>query len=170
MIVRTANGRLTAAEALGHREFVADQALPDGDHVGGKLKHGVLTAEETRSQLAGYRATWSERGYGVFAMRRRDSGAFVGIVGLWDHDAGIGVAMRYAVMPEHRGHGFTKEAAKAVLDFAVEKKIHPVMAVTRESNLASRRILVDLGFSLCEVRETGDRSIAIYQMTSGSPR
>ena len=29
MIVRTANGRLTAAEALGHREFVDDQALPE---------------------------------------------------------------------------------------------------------------------------------------------
>ena len=28
MIVRTANGRLTAAEALGHREYRADQALP----------------------------------------------------------------------------------------------------------------------------------------------
>ena len=29
MIMRTANGRLTAAEALGHREFVADQIVPE---------------------------------------------------------------------------------------------------------------------------------------------
>ena len=29
MVVRTANGRLTAAESLGHREFVDDQALPE---------------------------------------------------------------------------------------------------------------------------------------------
>ena len=168
-MTRLVTARLDLTE-IGESDFADLCALTGHPDVGGKLKHGVLTAEETRSQLAGYRATWSERGYGVFAMRRRDSGAFVGIVGLWDHDAGIGVAMRYAVMPEHRGQGFTKEAARSVLDFAVAKNIHPVMAVTRESNLASRRILVDLGFSLCEVRETGDRSIAIYQMTSGSPR
>ncbi|MDP3547815.1 MAG: GNAT family N-acetyltransferase [Phreatobacter sp.] len=154
---------------IGEDDFADLCALTGHPEVGGKLKHGVLSADETRPLLDSYRATWSERGYGVFVMRRRDTGAFVGIVGLWDHDAGIGVAMRYAVMPEHRGEGFTKEAAKSVLDFAAEKNIHPVMAVTRESNLASRHILVDLGFALHEVRDIGDRSIAIYQMTSGSP-
>jgi len=154
---------------IGEGDFADLCALTGHPEVGGKLKHGVLSAEETRPLLDGYRATWSERGYGVFVMRRRDTSAFVGIVGLWDHDAGIGVAMRYAVMPEHRGQGFTKEAARSVLAFASEKNIHPVMAVTRESNLASRHILADLGFALREIRDTGDRRIAIYQMTSGSP-
>jgi len=167
-VTRLVTARLDLTE-IGESDFADLCALTGHPDVGGKLKHGVLTAEETRSQLDGYRATWSERGYGVFAMRRRDSGAFVGIVGLWDHDAGIGVAMRYAVMPDHRGQGFTKEGARAVLAFAAHENIHPVMAVTRESNLASRHILADLGFALREIRDIGDRRIAIYQMTSGSP-
>ncbi|KAF0135636.1 MAG: putative acetyltransferase [Xanthobacteraceae bacterium] len=154
---------------IGESDFADLCVLTGHPEVGGKLKHGVLTAQETRAQFDSYRATWSERGYGVFVMRRRDNGAFVGIVGLWDHDAGIGVAMRYAVMPEHRGQGFTKEGAQAVLAFATSRNIHPVMAVTRESNLASRHILVDLGFALREVRDAGDRRIAIYEMSSGSP-
>ncbi len=48
-------------------------------------------------------------------------------------------------MPDQRGQGFTKEAAKSILDFAREQDIHPVMAVTRDTNLVSQRILVDLG-------------------------
>jgi len=154
---------------IGESDFADLCVLTGHPEVGGKLKHGVLSVEETRSQLDSYTQTWTERGYGVFVMRRRDSGAFVGIVGLWDHDAGIGVAMRYAVMPDHRGQGFTKEGARAVLAFAAHENIHPVMAVTRESNLASRHILVDLGFALREIREAGDRRIAIYEMTTGSP-
>lgn len=154
---------------IGESDFADLCVLTGHPEVGGKLKHGVLSVGETRSQLDSYKTTWTERGYGVFVMRRRDSGAFVGIVGLWDHDAGIGVAMRYAVMPDHRGQGFTKEGARAVLAFAAHENIHPVMAVTRESNLASRHILVDLGFALREIREAGDRRIAIYEMTSGSP-
>jgi RimJ/RimL family protein N-acetyltransferase len=137
--------------------------------VGGKLKHGVLTEAETRAQLDTYRATWDSRGYGVFVMRRREDGAFVGIVGLWDHDEGVGVAMRYAVMPEHRSRGYTKEGAIAVLKFAEQKNIHPVMAVTRENNLVSRQILVDLGFALREIRDTGHARLAIFALASGGP-
>jgi len=155
---------------VGESDFADLCALTSHPEVGGKLKHGVLTRDETRAQLDGYKASWAEQGYGVFVLRRRDSGTFVGIAGLWDHDAGVGVALRYAVMPEHRGHGFTKEAARSILDFAHEQNIHPVMAVTRDNNLVSQRILVDLGFQLREIREvTHGRLVVFQQATETSP-
>ncbi|MBX9991481.1 GNAT family N-acetyltransferase [Phreatobacter oligotrophus] len=155
---------------VGESDFADLCALTAHPEVGGKLKHGVLTAEETRAQLDDYLETWAREGWGVFVLRRRDSGAFVGIAGLWDHDAGIGVAMRYAVMPEHRGAGFTKEAAKSILDFAHEKNIHPIMAVTRDNNLVSQRILVDLGFQLREIREVAHGRLVVFQLaTEPSP-
>jgi RimJ/RimL family protein N-acetyltransferase len=154
---------------VGEADF-ADLCRLTGDpEVGGKLKHGVLTEAETRAQFATYRSTWETRGYGVFVMRRREDGAFVGIVGLWDHDEGVGVAMRYAVMPEHRSRGYTKEGAMAVLRFAETQNIHPVMAVTRENNLVSRQILVDLGFALREIRDTGHARLAVFEQAPGRP-
>ncbi len=154
---------------VGEADFADLCRLTAHPEVGGKLKHGVLTEAETRAQLDTYRATWESRGYGVFVMRRREDGAFVGIVGLWDHDEGVGVAMRYAVMPEHRARGYTKEAAMSVLQFADRQNIHPVMAVTRENNLVSRQILVDLGFALREIRDTGHARVAIFALASGGP-
>lgn len=154
---------------VGEADFADLCRLTAHPEVGGKLKHGVLTAAQTRDQLDIYRSTWESRGYGVFVMRRRDDGAFVGIVGLWDHDEGVGVAMRYAVMPEHRSRGYTKEGAKSVLDFARRQNIHPVMAVTRENNLVSRQILVDLGFALREIRDTGHARLAVFEQATGRP-
>ncbi|MDP2804083.1 MAG: GNAT family N-acetyltransferase [Phreatobacter sp.] len=157
---------LTAIAEADFADLCQLTAHPD---VGGKLKHGVLTEVETRAQLDGYRTTWERAGYGVFAIRRREDAAFVGVIGLWDHDEGVGVALRYAVMPDHRSHGYTKEAANSVLHFAAAQNIHPVMAVTRENNLVSQRILVDLGFALREIRDTGHARLAVYQQATGRP-
>lgn len=166
--VRIETDRLVLT-TIGEADFADLCRLNAHPDVGGKLKHGVLTGVETRAQLDGYRATWERAGYGVFAIRRRQDDAFVGIIGLWDHDEGVGVALRYAVMPDHRGRGYTKEAAKMVLHFAAGQDIHPVMAVTSETNLVSQRILVDLGFALREIRDTGHARLVVYQQSTGRP-
>jgi RimJ/RimL family protein N-acetyltransferase len=147
-------------------DLVALNAHPE---VGGRLKHGVLTEAETREQLAGYRAIWAERGFGVFTLRLRETGAFAGIAGLWDHDGGLGTAMRYAVMPSHRGSGLAREAAIAVLNFARSQDIRPLIAATRENNVASQRILADLGFVLREVRGEPDRRVMVFEFAEASP-
>jgi hypothetical protein len=150
-------------------DFADLLALTSHPDVGGKLKHGVLTEAQTRAQMETYRATWVRKGYGVFAIRTKGAAAFAGIVGLWEHDDGLGVALRYAVMPDHRGLGFAQEAAKAVLDFADRQNIRPVIAVTRENNLASRRILTDLGFALQEIRDGKDYRTVIYSQAGTVP-
>lgn len=143
-------------------------ALNGHPEVGGKLKHGVLTEAQTRAQFDGYRAIWDERGFGVFALRLRETGAFVGIAGLWDHDGGLGTALRYAIMPEHRGTGIAREAATGVLHFAKAQNIHPIIAATRENNIASQRILTNLGFVLRDISgETGHR-VMVFEL-AGKP-
>jgi RimJ/RimL family protein N-acetyltransferase len=154
---------------IAEADFADLLALTSHPDVGGKLKHGVLTEAETRAQLATYLDSWARNGFGVFAIRTKASSAFAGIVGLWEHDDGIGVALRYAVMPDHRGQGLAQEAAKAVLDFADRKNIRPVIAVTRENNLASRRILTDLGFALQEIRDGKDHRTVIYSLAGAAP-
>jgi RimJ/RimL family protein N-acetyltransferase len=150
-------------------DFADLAALNAHPEVGGRLKHGVLTEAQTRAQLADYRAIWATRGFGVFAVRLRDGGAFVGIAGLWDHDGGLGTAMRYAVMPEHRGSGLAREAAGAVLDFARSQNVHPLIAATRETNVASQRILADLGFALRDIGGEPGRRVMVFELAEPAP-
>lgn len=149
---------------IAEGDFADLAALNADPQVGGKLKHGVLTEAETRAQFDGYRAIWAGRGFGVFALRLRETGAFVGIAGLWEHDGGLGTALRYAIMPQHRGTGLAREAAMAVLDFARTQDIHPIIAATRESNIASRRILTDLGLSLRETRGEPGHRVMVFEL------
>lgn len=149
---------------IGEADFADLAALNADPEVGGRLKHGVLAEAQTRAQLDGYRAIWSERGFGVFALRLRDSGAFVGIAGLWDHDRGLGTALRYAVMTEHRGKGYAREAATGVLNFTEMENIHPIIAATRENNIASQRILTDLGFSLRDISGEPGHRVMVFEL------
>lgn len=154
---------------IGEADLADLIALNADPEVGGRLKHGVLSEAETRAQFAGYRAIWEERGLGVFAARRREDGAFIGIAGLWDHDGGLGTALRYAVMPAHRGTGLAREAAMAVLDFARKENIRPLMAATRENNVASQRILTDLGFVLREMRGAPGQRVMVFELAETAP-
>jgi len=143
-----------------------DLALLTGHpEVGGKLKHGVLDDAATDLLLKDYLASWTSHGYGVFVMRLRANAAFVGLVGLWDHDDHLGIALRYAVMPAHRGRGLTEEAVPAVLAFAAQRGIDEIVAVTKADNAASRRILSNLGFDLLrEEHRDGRNPIVVYGM------
>lgn len=163
----TADNTLTTAR-LGlspiTRADLADLlALASHPEVGGRLKHGVLDEAATRAMLDTYLDTWNRRGFGVFAVRERAGGAFAGIAGLWDRDDDLGIALRYAVMPAFRGQGYAGEAARAVLAFAADRGIGPVVAATREDNGPSRHILEGLGFSLAEVRGPADHRVVIYR-------
>jgi RimJ/RimL family protein N-acetyltransferase len=136
--------------------------------VGGRLKHGILDRVATRALLDDYLADWRERGFGPFVARTRGEAAFAGLVGLRTHQRTGGVALRYAIMPEHRGHGYTEEALPAILAFAARLGVPVVMATTEQANAASRRILEKLGFMLCDDTQNEDgHPIVVYSMTLG---
>ncbi len=76
---------------VGESDFADLCALTAHPEVGGKLKHGVLTAERRGPSSTATSPHGGERLRCLRAAAARH-GAFVGIAGLWDHDAGIGVA------------------------------------------------------------------------------
>lgn len=134
--------------------------------VGGLLRHGVLDAEATRRLLDGYRAIWRDKGYGMFTLRRRQDGRFVGVSGLWDHHDGIGVASRVAIARWAKGEGYAPEAGMAVLRFAFEiLGLDTVWAVTRESNPDAQRALAKMGWTLKLRYESGGKALLRFNMT-----
>jgi RimJ/RimL family protein N-acetyltransferase len=70
------------------------------------------------------------------------------------------VALRFALWPECRGKGFAREAAAASLEFGHRAGLPRIIGVARETNLASRAVLTDIGMRECgEFRHQGHRML-----------
>jgi len=150
---------------IDEADFADLCALMADPEVGGLLAHGVLDAAASRRMLDDYKAIWRDKGYGMFALRRREDGRFVGINGLWDHHAGIGVASRVAIAPWAKGSGYAPEAGMAVMRFAFETLgLEQVWAVTRESNPDAQRALAKMGWTLRERLDSNGKAILRYSM------
>jgi RimJ/RimL family protein N-acetyltransferase len=161
--IATARLSMRPIEESDFAELAALMADPE---VGGLLQHGVLDADATRRMLDGYGAMWRDKGYGVFTLRRRDDGRFVGISGLWDHHDGIGVASRVAIARWAKGEGYAPEAGTAVLRFAFEALgLDTVWAVTRETNPDAQRALAKMGWTLKLRYEIDGKALLRFNMT-----
>ena len=111
---------------------------------------GVCSPAQTARDLAGELAFWARHDVGMWTARDA-GGALLGVTGLHERPDARGVALRFAFAPATRGHGFAREAAGAVLRDAHDRGgLTRVVAVTKEGNFASRRVLGGIG-----MRETG---------------
>ncbi|MGE0422133.1 MAG: GNAT family N-acetyltransferase [Reyranellaceae bacterium] len=151
---------------IGEDDFAELCTLMADPEVGGQLQHGTLDVAATRRMLDEYVAIWRDKGYGMFALRRRTDGRFVGISGLWDHHDGIGVASRVAIARWAKGEGYAPEAGIAVIRFAFETLgLDTVWAVTRESNPDAQRALAKMGWTLRLRYEANGKSLLRFNMT-----
>jgi RimJ/RimL family protein N-acetyltransferase len=94
--------------------------------------------------------TWRTRGWGLWALERRDSGEFIGFTGLWPVadevpvDAEVEVGWRLAAA--HWGHGFATEAARVAVSVAfTELALPEVVSFTAVGNVRSRAVMERLG-------------------------
>jgi [ribosomal protein S5]-alanine N-acetyltransferase len=63
----------------------------------------------------------------------------------------IEIGLFYQVRPDHRGHGYATEAARALVDFAFERmQIACIVATTERDNLASQAVMRHLGMRMHE--------------------
>jgi RimJ/RimL family protein N-acetyltransferase len=128
------------------REHLLDLIrLKADERVFGFMLHGIRSAERTREELEDDIEFWLVRGYGTWSVFERATGDFLGICGLMERPDGRGVALRFALWPECRGKGYAREAAAASLEFGHRAGLARIIAVARESNLASRAVLGDIG-------------------------
>ena len=109
-------------------------------------------SDETQADrfLARCRALSDNEAGARVAVERRDTGRFIGWIGLqhWDHDnrsANLGY-----VFAEHAwGQGYATEAGRALLEWGFDvMDLNRVSAQTDTRNEASARVLTKLGFTL----------------------
>jgi RimJ/RimL family protein N-acetyltransferase len=129
----------------------------------GLMLHGVRTPERTREELEDDIEFWVVRGYGTWCVFRTADGAFLGIAGLMERPDGRGVAVRYALLPRERGHGYAREAAAASLAFGHAAGIGRIIGVAWAENLDSRLVLQGIGMAECDAFLNRGRRMLVYE-------
>ena len=106
---------------------------------------GVRPPPQTAEDLAQEIAFWGRHDVGMWTARDVSS-VLVGVTGLHERYDSRGTALRVAFDPAVRGHGLAREAAGAVLQDAHNRAgLTRVIAVARDSNIASRTLLGAIG-------------------------
>jgi ribosomal-protein-alanine N-acetyltransferase len=143
-IIETDRLRLTA---FGERHFEAYASMladpgstkfvDDGEPL------DRMNAWRSMAMLLGH---WQLRGYGMWAIELKDSGKFIGRVGLHRPEGWPDLELGWMLTAEQRGHGYATEGARAALEFAFNE-VHPqrVISLVRIDNAASERVARRLG-------------------------
>ena len=129
---------------------------------------GVRTRDQAARELADDLLFWGRNGFGMWTARRCDDAAFVGTVGLMERPDGRGIALRFALAPEARKRGYASEAAGAVLRYGHDvARLARVIAVAKETNIASRQVLGAIGMHLCDRFPRGGETMLVYESVRG---
>ena len=125
---------------------------------------GVRSPVETAEELAADVQFWGSHGFGMWTVRERASGNFVGLVGILERPDGRGMALRFALRAEVQGHGYASEAAAGALRFGHERAgLRRIVAVARENNFASRMVLGAIGMRVCEEFDRDGLRMLVYE-------
>ena len=143
-ILETGRLRLTA---FGDRHFEAYASMladPDSTRfVGDGHPLDRMNAWRSMAMLLGH---WALRGYGMWAVELKDSGEFIGRVGLHNPAGWPDLELGWMLLPQQRGHGYATEAARAALDFTFEQLgALRVVSLIHVENSASERLARRLG-------------------------
>ncbi|MEZ6014391.1 MAG: GNAT family N-acetyltransferase [Planctomycetota bacterium] len=146
--IETARLRLRAWRASDIDDLAALCADP------AVMRHfpSALSRAESERTLARLQAHDAEHGFCYFATERRDTGAFIGFIGLMRQDLSPALApcvdIGWRLRPEAWGQGYALEGAQAVLHFAFEvHELPAVHAIAPLVNTPSLRVMERLGMT-----------------------
>lgn len=110
----------------------------------------TLTREESDAFIDSVMERMNERGWGAFAVERKDDGAFIGLTGInaprFEAHFTPCVEIGWRILRTHEGHGYVTEAARACLDFAFDVLREPqIYAFTVPANEPSLAVMKRLG-------------------------
>jgi RimJ/RimL family protein N-acetyltransferase len=108
----------------------------------------VHSLDDARGYIArGPAASYAKHGFGLWAVELRAGGEPAGMCGLIRRDSLPHADVGFAFLARHRGHGYAREAAAAVVALARERFHLPrLLAITEPDNTASQAVLEHVGF------------------------
>ncbi len=133
--------------------------------IGGK----PLTREEAWNKVLRNIGHWAAFGYGLFTVRERAGGGFVGEIGLAHFARGFGATFdpypeaAWIMAQAGQGKGYATEAVAAAHEWlAREHGARRTVCIIDPANLASMRVAVKLGYvAFGEVEYRGARPVML---------
>lgn len=109
---------------------------------------------------------WSLRGYGLWAVTERASGALVGRVGFWNPHGWPGFELGWLLSRSYWGRGYATEAARAAMDWGFTRREEPqVISLIYPDNAASIEVATRLGERLADRIELLGKPVLLYRIT-----
>ena len=156
-------------DADGLAEYLTDPEVMR--YLGG----ATVPREDVPSVMQRWLDRWQANGFGHFVIERRDDGRVLGRAGMivwdtrdWRHvtldEAGEHAQpeLGWALAREHWGRGFATEAARAVRDWARQKRgVQRLISLINADNVQSQRVAVRLGASPTETVTLFDSGPAV---------
>ncbi|WP_438482069.1 GNAT family N-acetyltransferase [Oleiharenicola lentus] len=144
---------IAATERLQLNEFTAADAAFVVTLLNEPLWHrfigdrGIRTVEDAVSYLQkGPIASYAKNGFGLWAVRLKNSQTPIGMCGLIKRDTLEDIDVGFAFLEKHSGHGYATEAASAVLHYGwTHAGLKRIVAITDSQNDASIRVLEKIG-------------------------
>jgi RimJ/RimL family protein N-acetyltransferase len=137
-----------AATPLVCEDFPDYCRLFGDERVRAWLGGGPFIEANVKSALETALIHWQQHGFGIWTLREIAGGKFVGRAGL-RHCVVEGAAeieLLYTLLPEFWNQGLATEAARAALDIGLAQlQLPSVVAFTRPTNVASRRVMEKCG-------------------------
>ena len=131
-----------------------------------------LDAARTAAQAVGFEEVWETRGYGQSAVIVRETGAFVGRVGLHPWPVWDEVELGWVIARRAQRRGYASEAAAAWLRVAFgDLGLPRVTAVIHPENQRSRALAERLGFRFHRAEVTpGATEVMVFELCRPSRR
>jgi RimJ/RimL family protein N-acetyltransferase len=111
-----------------------------------------MTREQSDEAVDRYLAAFDREGFSFFAAHQRDTGAFMGTIGLQTMRDAVpnlpqpAVEIGWRLTQAAQGKGYATEGARTIVDFAFNQlRLNKVVAITALPNQASRRVMEKLG-------------------------
>lgn len=117
----------------------------------------AITPEECVQWLDVTRANYARRGYGMFAVERRDTAEVVGFCGIVHPGGQPEPEVKYAFLRSCWGRGYATEAVVGLVAYAAGvHRLRLLTATAAPAHLASHRVLLKAGLQRAELRDNGD--------------
>ena len=131
-----------------------------------RFSDGVESESTARVRLAAFRQSYSQRGFGKWAVEERESGKIVGYCGFGveEFDGCAEPELGFRFLPAFWGLGFATEAALGCSRYAFTVLGFPrYLGFANPANVASVRVLEKLGMSLVGDRTFHGYPVVVYQ-------
>ena len=125
----------------------------------------TLSRGEAWRSMAGFLGHWALRGYGMWALEEKATGAFVGRAGFLYPEGWPGFELGWTLGREYWGRGFATEAARRALDYAFRELDQPrLISLIRPANEASKRVAERLGQKASREIELLGGPVIVYEI------